>query len=121
MYSRSDQRWIPVDPVRGIIRKKSEYEPASDSGPIRMTYVVAFEEGEPTIEVIADGLNMLTLSTDSFARDVTLRYTKNFGAKTSKLRPPPKKDEPDWWAEVMAFLQRPQKLVSQGMMRNCEY
>lgn len=46
IYSRSDQRWIPVDPVRGVIRKKSEYEPTSDSGPIRMTYVVAFEEGQ---------------------------------------------------------------------------
>lgn len=46
VYSRSDQRWIPVDPVKGTIRKKSEYEPQGDSGPVRMTYVVAFEEGE---------------------------------------------------------------------------
>jgi len=46
VYSRSDQRWIPVDPVRGTIRRKGDYEPTSDNGPVRMTYVVAFEEGQ---------------------------------------------------------------------------
>ncbi|KAK4687165.1 xeroderma pigmentosum group C-complementing protein, partial [Tremellales sp. Uapishka_1] len=91
VFSRSDQRWIPVDPVRGVIRKKSGFEPASDSGPIRMLYVVAFEE-------------------DGYARDVTLRYARNFGAKTVKLRVPIKKDEPDWWGEIMGFLQRPYRL-----------
>nr|XP_018262096.1 uncharacterized protein I303_05111 [Kwoniella dejecticola CBS 10117]OBR84254.1 hypothetical protein I303_05111 [Kwoniella dejecticola CBS 10117] len=91
IFSRSDQRWIPVDPVAGTIRKKTHYEPTSDSGPIRMVYVVAFEE-------------------DGYARDVTLRYTRNFGAKTSKLRVPAKKDEPDWWDTVMGFLTRPYRL-----------
>lgn len=80
-----------MDPLEGIIRKKTHYEPTSDSGPIRMLYVVAFEE-------------------DGYARDVTLRYTKNFGAKTAKLRVPVKKDE-DWWAGIMGFLTRPYKLV----------
>ncbi|WVQ84392.1 hypothetical protein IAT38_006544 [Cryptococcus sp. DSM 104549] len=92
VFSRSDQRWIPVDPVRGIIRKKTHYEPTSDSGPIRMLYVVAFEE-------------------DGYARDVTLRYTKNFYAKTSKMRVPAKPNEPDWWNDqIMGFLQRPYRL-----------
>ncbi|OCF37288.1 hypothetical protein I316_01197 [Kwoniella heveanensis BCC8398] len=91
IFSRSDQRWIPVDPVRGTIRKKNHFEPSTDSGPIRLLYVVAFEE-------------------DGHARDVTLRYTKNFGAKTVKLRVPAKKDEPDWWETVMGFLQREYRL-----------
>lgn len=43
---------------------------------------------------------------------MTLRYTKNFGAKTAKLRVPTKKDEPDWWIDVMAILARPSRLVS---------
>ncbi|EIW67502.1 hypothetical protein TREMEDRAFT_33288, partial [Tremella mesenterica DSM 1558] len=93
VFSRSDQRWIPVDPVSGIIRKKAHYEPNNDSGLVRMTYVVAFEE-----------------ETDGHARDVTLRYAKNFGAKTSKLRIPPKKDEEDWWNGVVRFLERPYRL-----------
>lgn len=46
VYNRSDQRWVPVDPVNGIIRKKSHYEPQSDNGPVRLVYIVAFEEGE---------------------------------------------------------------------------
>ena len=46
IYSRLDQRWIPVDPVRGTIRRKGDYEPTTDNGPVRMTYVVAFEEGK---------------------------------------------------------------------------
>ncbi|WVF68799.1 hypothetical protein IAT40_003571 [Kwoniella sp. CBS 6097] len=91
VFSRSDQRWIPVDPVRGTIRKKNHFEPSTDSGPIRLLYVVAFEE-------------------DGHARDVTFRYTKNFGAKTVKLRVPAKKDEPDWWETVIGFLQRSYRL-----------
>ncbi|KAL0255850.1 hypothetical protein I308_100659 [Cryptococcus tetragattii IND107] len=97
VFNRSDQRWIPIDPVRGIIRKKSGYEPPTDSGPVRMLYVVAFEE-------------------DGYARDVTLRYTKNFYAKTSKLRVPTKPNEPQWWSDiVMGFLQRPQHLNRDDM------
>ena len=46
VFSRSDQKWVPVDPVSGIIRKKGLYEPTSENGPIRMAYVVGFEEGE---------------------------------------------------------------------------
>lgn len=52
------------------------------------------------------------LKVDGHARDVTLRYTRNFGAKTIKLRPPIRKDEPDWWATVVGFLERPYRLVS---------
>ncbi|WVQ65333.1 uncharacterized protein L199_003509 [Kwoniella botswanensis] len=101
IFSRSDQRWIPVDPVRGIIRKKTHYEPTSDSGPIRMVYVVAYEE-------------------DGFARDVTLRYTKNFGSKISKLRVPARKDEPDWWESVMEFLTRPY-LLNRDKVEDAEF
>ena len=46
VYSRPDQRWIPVDPIRGTIKRKKDFEPSSDTGPIRMLYVIAFEEGE---------------------------------------------------------------------------
>ena len=49
---------------------------------------------------------------DGYARDVTPRYAKNFGAKTVKLRPPARKDEQDWWENVMSFLRRPYTLVS---------
>ncbi|GMK53781.1 hypothetical protein CspeluHIS016_0103670 [Cutaneotrichosporon spelunceum] len=91
VYNRSDRRWVPVDPVNGIIRKKAHYEPQSESGPVRLVYIVAFEE-------------------DGYARDVTLRYTRNFAAKTRKLRPPVKVGEQDWWSGITEFLQRPLRL-----------
>lgn len=37
--------------MRGIIRKKLGYEPPTDSGPVRMLYVVAFEEGKDIVSV----------------------------------------------------------------------
>lgn len=90
VYDRPDQKWIPVDPVRGTIKRKKEFEPSSDTGPIRMLYVVAFEE-------------------DGSAKDVTVRYAKNFGAKTIKLRVPVRKDE-DWWERMMTKVQRRYRL-----------
>lgn len=40
-----------------------------------------------------------------------MRYTKNFGAKICKLRPPPPKtEEDDWWTETAKLLERPIKL-----------
>lgn len=103
VYSRSDQRWIPVDPVSGVIRKKALYDPSSDSGLVRMVYVVAFEEGKHGC--------FTELTSDGYARDVTLRYAKNFGARTSKLRPPSKPGDPAWWSDITRMLQRPQRLV----------
>lgn len=105
IFNRVDQRWIPVDPVAGIVRKKAQYDPGSDSGPVRMVYVVAFEEGElPAIRSKAD-------EPDGYARDVTLRYAKNFGARTTKLRPPVRAGETeDWWTGIARFLHRPQTL-----------
>lgn len=52
----------------------------------------------------------MKLTSDGYARDVTLRYARNFGAKTSKLRPPARTGESDWWSNVVSFLQRPIRL-----------
>lgn len=51
------------------------------------------------------------LTPDGYARDVTLRYTRNFAAKTCKLRPPARAGESDWWSDIVAFIQRPLRLV----------
>lgn len=50
---------------------------------------------------------------------MTLRYTKNFGAKTSKLRVQGRKDEPEWWSGVIRFLERPYRLVSPSRHQTC--
>lgn len=49
---------------------------------------------------------------DGHARDVTVRYAKNFAAKTVKSRVPTRKDKEDWWERVLKMLQRPYRLVS---------
>jgi hypothetical protein len=51
-------------------------------------------------------------TTDGYAREVTVRYARNFAAKTMKLRVPVKKDQEDWWGRVMRILERPYRLVS---------
>jgi len=119
VYSRSEQKWIPVDPVKGVIKRKKDFEPSSESGPIRMLYVVAFEEGESArhseaLPTRRDSLPKSVHAADGYAREVTVRYARNFAAKTMKLRVPVKKDQEDWWGRVMRMLERPYRLVSRG-------
>ena len=48
VFSKPDQEWIPVDPVRGTVRGTKDFEPIPGKGWTtrnRMVYVVAFEEG----------------------------------------------------------------------------
>jgi xeroderma pigmentosum group C-complementing protein len=126
VFSKPDGRWIPVDPVRCIVNKRKAFDPTPASGPVagpssdlfaaaggaelygtpststsarqsrmkvenRMMYVVAFEE-------------------DGYARDITPRYARQFGAKVAKLRGGGKARE-IWWDSVMAIFTRPYRLV----------
>ena len=74
MFSRADARWLPIDPVRGIVNKRKVFDPTAPANVIphtkirnRMVYVLALEE-------------------DGYARDVTARYATEYGAKVSKLQ-----------------------------------
>jgi xeroderma pigmentosum group C-complementing protein len=58
-----------------------------------MVYVVAFEE-------------------DGYARDVTPRYAKEYGAKVSKMRQGGK-GKKEWWEHVLRMFTRPYRLVGQ--------
>ena len=82
---------MPVDPIRNIVNKRKVFEPPSHDKDNRMTYVVAVEE-------------------DGYCRDVTARYAKSYGAKTTKARLGGR-GRKEWWAEVMALLTRPYRLV----------
>ncbi|KZT60108.1 Rad4-domain-containing protein [Calocera cornea HHB12733] len=87
VFSRPDQRWFPVDPVRDLVNTKRRFEPESTDRRNRMAYVIAFEE-------------------DGYARDVTARYTRQFGARVMKARPRSRPGS-HWWEEVMKPLTRP--------------
>ncbi|KAA1469725.1 Rad4-domain-containing protein [Dentipellis sp. KUC8613] len=103
VFSRPDARWIPVDPIRGIVNKRKLFDPSiqSSSSPggaaarrtrvdNRMTYVVAFEE-------------------DGYARDVTPRYAREYGAKVAKTQAGGKGRE-HWWENVLSVVTRPYRL-----------
>ncbi|KAG8836821.1 hypothetical protein FRC18_010627 [Serendipita sp. 400] len=91
VFSRPEGRWIPIDSTRYLVDKKRLFEPPPNCRINRMMYVVAFEE-------------------DGFIRDVTLRYARHFGAKTSKARASSRRGQSDWWERVVACLTRPYRL-----------
>ncbi|KAL0069143.1 hypothetical protein AAF712_003829 [Marasmius tenuissimus] len=99
VFSKPDSRWIPVDSLRGIVNKRSVFDPSLD-GPNpenRMVYVMAFEE-------------------DGYARDVTRRYARNFGAKVAKEQGGSSaigaggRGRQQWWAWVVQHYTRPFRL-----------
>jgi xeroderma pigmentosum group C-complementing protein len=105
VFSRPDGRWMPVDPLRGIVNKRKEFDPAAkpQTGPgrrfkqeNRMVYVVAIEQ-------------------DGYGRDVTPRYAKDYGAKVAKLQGAERggaaKGRREWWERVCNMILRPYRLV----------
>ncbi|THU97115.1 Rad4-domain-containing protein [Dendrothele bispora CBS 962.96] len=101
VFSRPDSRWIPVDPIRGIVNKPKLFDPSDTPSSVhvdnRMMYVLAFEE-------------------DGYARDVTRRYAKNFGAKVAKVQGGSLapgaggKGRKQWWERVVRSVTRPFRL-----------
>lgn len=82
---------MPVDPIRYIVNKRKVFEPPPHDKDNRMVYVVAIEE-------------------DGYARDVTPRYAKEYGAKTAKVQMKGK-GRKDWWENIMGLVTRPFRLV----------
>jgi len=93
-YNSAYQKWIPVDPlVTGTIAKTTKFEPPAADASNDMSYVVAFAD-------------------DNTARDVTVRYTKAYNAKTRRARVEMTKGGPQWWRKAMRVYKREQKEVS---------
>ncbi|KAI0769954.1 hypothetical protein C8Q74DRAFT_1272317 [Fomes fomentarius] len=103
VFSRADAKWIPVDPVRVIVTRRKAFDPTPNPNapnkpdrrrPVRvenrMVYVLAFEE-------------------DGFARDVTPRYAREYGAKVSKVQQGGK-GRREWWERICRMVQRPYRL-----------
>ena len=104
VFSRADAKWLPIDPVRVIVNKRKAFDPTPNPNaptkpdrrrPVRvenrMVYVVAFEE-------------------DGYARDVTPRYAREYGAKVSKVQQGGK-GRREWWERIRTLVQRPYRLV----------
>jgi xeroderma pigmentosum group C-complementing protein len=110
VFSRPDSKWFPIDPIRALVNKRKVFDPTAlnlrPGGPRtkienRMLYVLAFEE-------------------DGYARDVTRRYARQYGARVAKLQGGSKapnaggggKGRLAWWDRVVNFLHRPFRLAS---------
>ncbi|TBU44496.1 Rad4-domain-containing protein [Dichomitus squalens] len=104
VFSRADARWLPVDPIRVIVNKRKAFDPTPNphAGAAkadkrravrvenRMVYVMAFEE-------------------DGFARDVTPRYAREFGAKVAKVQQGGR-GRREWWERICRMVRRPYRL-----------
>ncbi|RPD62250.1 Rad4-domain-containing protein [Lentinus tigrinus ALCF2SS1-7] len=102
VFSRADTKWLPVDPVRVIVNRRKAFDPTPNPNvakpdrrrPVRvenrMVYVLAFEE-------------------DGYARDVTPRYAREYGAKVSKVQQGGK-GRREWWDRIRNLVQRPYRL-----------
>ncbi|KAJ4496401.1 hypothetical protein C8J55DRAFT_484263 [Lentinula edodes] len=103
VFSKADSQWIPVDPIRGFVNKRHVFDPSpssnslssSSSGDNRLVYVLAFEE-------------------DGYARDVTRRYAREFGAKVAKVQggstTNTNRARVQWWEGVLSLITRPFRL-----------
>ena len=91
VLSRQDGRWIPVDPVRYIVSKRKMFEPPPNNPDNRMVYVIAVEE-------------------DGYCRDVTPRYARDYGTKTSKIQLGGR-GRNFWWESIMTYVTRPYRLL----------
>ncbi|KAJ3503963.1 hypothetical protein NLJ89_g8197 [Agrocybe chaxingu] len=107
VFSRPDAKWLPVDPIRAIVNKRKMFDPAppATNAPKvtkvenRMVYVLAFEE-------------------DGYARDVTRRYAREYGAKVAKVQGGSSapnvggggRGRQAWWDKVLSCIKRPFQL-----------
>ncbi|KAL5501487.1 hypothetical protein ACEPAH_8747 [Sanghuangporus vaninii] len=91
VFSRPDGKWMPIDPIRYIVNKRKVFQPSLNDRNNRMVYVIAVEE-------------------DGYCRDVTARYARDYGTKTTKAQLGGK-GRKEWWESVMALVTRPYRLV----------
>ncbi|KAJ3300048.1 hypothetical protein HK104_005044 [Borealophlyctis nickersoniae] len=83
VYVDKTEEWIPVDPVRGICNDTVAMEPpASAINQLQISYVVACEQGFGV-------------------KDVTRRYTSQWGARTIRLRLPQGDEGEGWWQQAL--------------------
>jgi len=134
VFSRADARWLPVDPVRCIINKRKVFDPSptsstltSSTHPSSTIYPHPYAPGTP-VKKVARSMNqenrmvyVLAFEEDGYARDVTRRYAREFGAKVAKVQGGSSnvgvggsggKGRQEWWERVVGIVRRPYRLVS---------
>ncbi|KAF8948917.1 hypothetical protein BGZ47_001126 [Haplosporangium gracile] len=97
VYAEANQKWITIDPVRGVVNSSLKMHPANSCTTNNLAYVVAYDE-------------------DNYVTDVTRRYTSQWTTITKKLRVQPAGAVKfDWWAQTMAGLANPSPSVEEDI------
>ncbi|KAJ3020227.1 hypothetical protein HKX48_001115 [Thoreauomyces humboldtii] len=89
VYSDVTDTWIPVDPIENIVNEPLAMEPKQSlSKHLWFTYVVAYDS--------VFGV-----------KDVTQRYVRHWGARTSRLRLPKGVAGEGWWKRTLWYFSKP--------------
>ncbi|KAF9096467.1 hypothetical protein BGX23_011195 [Mortierella sp. AD031] len=97
VYGEVNEKWITIDPVRGVVDNSLKMHPANSCTTNHLAYVVAYDQ-------------------DNFVTDVTRRYTSQWTSVTKKLRVQPAGPGGfDWWAQTMACLANPSPSVEEDL------
>ncbi|KAF8644668.1 hypothetical protein AX16_008328 [Volvariella volvacea WC 439] len=131
VFSRPDARWLPVDPIRGIVNRRKVFDPSPTSitapqhqvlGSIR--YPHPYAPKRPSLNTAVPRsvsqenrmVYVIALEEDGYGRDVTRRYAKEFSAKISKMQGgnigtgAGGKGRTIWWEHVVQSITRPFRL-----------
>lgn len=132
VFSRPDAKWFPVDPIRGIVNKRRVFDPtpnpntaSSSVQPGSTIYPhpyaqVQVKKTQKRIKEENRMLYVLAFEEDGYARDVTRRYAREYGAKVEKAQGGSStfgvgggggKGRRDWWGNVLRIVTRPYRLV----------
>ncbi|KAF8885705.1 hypothetical protein CPB84DRAFT_1788199 [Gymnopilus junonius] len=127
VFSRPDAKWIPVDPIRGLVNKRRIFDPTPSTGavftssnslmPPSYTSNAPVNRRIPHTKVENRMLYVIAFEEDGYARDVTRRYAKDFSAKVAKVQGGSSapiagggKGRQAWWDKVVKSIERPYRL-----------
>ncbi|KAJ7439239.1 hypothetical protein FB451DRAFT_1344313 [Mycena latifolia] len=125
VFSRPDARWLPVDPIRGVVNQAHTFDPAyayslptpysstanPDSAYARPVAGVPPPPGSKAPKPVLNDNRMtfvLAFEEDGYARDVTRRYAQAYAAKLKKTRGG--STQQAWWDLVLECVRRPYRL-----------
>ncbi|KAJ7274130.1 hypothetical protein C8J57DRAFT_1506245 [Mycena rebaudengoi] len=139
VFSRPDARWIPVDPIRGLVNQPYAFDPESSTStaPHASTSTTATFNANPGSayarpsvpalpppprnphhsgsKAASDNrmVYVLAFEDDGHARDVTRRYARHYAARVVKVQggqKPRGAAKDAWWARVVKSVARPYRL-----------
>ncbi|KAJ7643749.1 hypothetical protein FB45DRAFT_1052641 [Roridomyces roridus] len=129
VFSRPDARWIPVDPIRGLVNQPYIFDPSvTTEVPIHTSVANAnpgsayarpsapTHPGKATKRADSDNrmLYVVALEDDGYGRDVTRRYARNYSAKIARIQGGDRRrggGRAAWWARVLEGIMRPYRLA----------